>query len=62
GADASSVSAAARAMLPGALAHGFHLAFAAGAVVMAVALALTLSWKEIPLRAHLARAEPTAEL
>jgi len=62
GADASSVSATARAALPGALAHGFHWAFACGAVVMAVALALTLSWKEIPLRAHTARAEPTAEL
>jgi len=29
---------------------------------MAVALALTLTWTEIPLRAHVAHAEPTAEL
>ncbi|MGH6984501.1 MAG: MDR family MFS transporter [Stellaceae bacterium] len=62
GSETSAVGAAARAALPNALAHGFHWAFACGAVIMAVALALTLSWKEIPLRAHVARAEPTAEI
>ncbi len=58
----AAVDPAVRAVLPEALLHGFHLAFAAGAAVMAAALALTTRWKEIPLRAHLARREPSADL
>jgi EmrB/QacA subfamily drug resistance transporter len=61
GATAAAVPAAARAVLPVALTHGFHLAFIAGAVIMALALVLTLGWKEIPLRATLVP-EPTVEL
>ncbi len=61
GGGAGAVPPTARAVLPLALTHGFHLAFIAGAVIMALALALTLGWKEIPLRATVAP-EPTAEL
>ncbi|MDE2229884.1 MAG: MFS transporter [Alphaproteobacteria bacterium] len=62
GAAATAIDPALRAALPGALLHGFRLAFAFGAAIMAASLALTLLWKEIPLRGNVARTEPAAEL
>jgi len=62
GGAASTATPAVRALVPVALTHGFHLAFAAGAVIMLAAAGLTLLWKEIPLRGGGARVEPTAEL
>jgi len=56
------LSPAVKATLAPALTKGFDWAFAAGAVIMAVAAALIFTWKEIPLRStHQPSAPPQVE-